>query len=198
MAVLQPIIVFHGRHFVRYLGICYRICVKLLQLTCAVITHNSVKKNEVSVVIDGWVTAKYSVSLPPFYPPSWNLKSHLCKTLTGYVRCYSEQFNKTTSLSQTVFMRSTNAAYTYTQTHTQTHDDSRRRNAIRCISPKNGRLMKRGKCITCGKTKTEFVNRGAADGSFLNTQRNSVNHWLENFKEGESTWTVSMNFRLLI
>ena len=44
MAELQPIIVFHGRHFVRYLGICYRICVKLLKLMSGVITHNSVKK----------------------------------------------------------------------------------------------------------------------------------------------------------
>ena len=40
---------------------------------------------------------------------------------------------KTMSLSQTVFLRSTNAAYT--QTHT--HDDSIRRIEMRCISPKN-------------------------------------------------------------
>ena len=32
MAELQPIIVFHGRHFVRHLGICNLICVKLLEL----------------------------------------------------------------------------------------------------------------------------------------------------------------------
>ena len=37
-------LVFHGRHFVRHLGICYRICVKLLELMCAVIMHNLVKK----------------------------------------------------------------------------------------------------------------------------------------------------------
>ena len=30
MVELQPIIVFHGRHFVRHLGICNRIGVKLL------------------------------------------------------------------------------------------------------------------------------------------------------------------------
>ena len=34
----------HSRHFVRHLGICNLICVKLLQLMCAVITHNSAKK----------------------------------------------------------------------------------------------------------------------------------------------------------
>ena len=34
----------HSRHFVRHLSICNPICVKLLQLMCAVITHNSAKK----------------------------------------------------------------------------------------------------------------------------------------------------------
>ena len=37
-------IALNSRHFVRHLGICYRICVKLIQLMCAVITHKSVKK----------------------------------------------------------------------------------------------------------------------------------------------------------
>ena len=50
MAKLQPIIVFHGRHFVRNLGICYRICIKLLQLMCAVIAHNLVE-NEIYIFI---------------------------------------------------------------------------------------------------------------------------------------------------
>ena len=36
--------------------ICYRICVKLLQLMCAVITHNLVKKAK-SILINDWVTA---------------------------------------------------------------------------------------------------------------------------------------------
>ena len=35
MAELEPIIVFHGRHFVRHLGICNPICVKLLQIMSA-------------------------------------------------------------------------------------------------------------------------------------------------------------------
>ena len=90
MAELQPIIVFHGRHFVRHLGICNPICVKLLEI------------------------------------------------MSGVIPC---NLKKTMSLSQTVFMRSTNAAYTqtdrHTHTHTDTHDDSIRRNAMRCISPKN-------------------------------------------------------------
>ena len=54
MAELQPIIVFHGRHYVRHLGNCNRICVKLLQLMCAVITHNSVKKR--SLYISKWLS----------------------------------------------------------------------------------------------------------------------------------------------
>ena len=51
MAELQPIIVFHSRKFVRHLGICNKICVKRLELMLGVITHNSVKKNEVSILM---------------------------------------------------------------------------------------------------------------------------------------------------
>ena len=29
--------------------------------------------------------------------------------------------------------------------------------------------MRRGQCFTCGKSKTHFVKKGAAGGSFLNT-----------------------------
>ena len=29
--------------------------------------------------------------------------------------------------------------------------------------------MRRGHCIECGKTKTQFAKKGAAGGSFLNT-----------------------------
>ena len=52
IAELQPIIVFYSRHFVRYLGICSRIYVKLVQLISGIITHNSIK-NEVSILING-------------------------------------------------------------------------------------------------------------------------------------------------
>ena len=48
MAELQPIIVFHGRHYVCYLGICNPICVKLLQIMSGIIPRNS-KKNDVSI-----------------------------------------------------------------------------------------------------------------------------------------------------
>ena len=48
MAELQPIIVFHGRHFVRHLGICNLICVKLLQIMSGVISRN-LKKNDASI-----------------------------------------------------------------------------------------------------------------------------------------------------
>ena len=34
--------------------------------------------------------------------------------------------------------------------------------------------MKRGQCITCGKTKTPFVKKRAAGGSFLNTIVNNL------------------------
>ena len=34
---------------------------------------------------------------------------------------------------------------------------------------KNGRLMRRGQCMTCSKTKTQFVKKRAGGGSFLNT-----------------------------
>ena len=50
MAELQPIIVFHSRHFVRHLGIYYRICVNLLQLMSGIITHNSTTTHTMCVV----------------------------------------------------------------------------------------------------------------------------------------------------
>ena len=40
---------------------------------------------------------------------------------------------------------------------------------ITTATPKNGRLMRRGQCITCGKTKTQFIKRDVTGGSFLNT-----------------------------
>ena len=45
---------------------------------------------------------------------------------------------------------------------------------ITTATSKNGRLMRRGQCITCGKTKTQFVKKGAAGGSFLNTLVNKL------------------------
>ena len=53
MTELQQIIVLCGRHFVRHFGICNPICVNLLGLMCAVIAHISVKKKEVSILING-------------------------------------------------------------------------------------------------------------------------------------------------
>ena len=40
---------------------------------------------------------------------------------------------------------------------------------ITIATSKNSRLMRRGQCITCGKTKTQIIKRDATDGSFLNT-----------------------------
>ena len=39
---------------------------------------------------------------------------------------------------------------------------------------RNGRLTNRGQCITCVKTKTQFVKREVAGGSFLNTLVNKL------------------------
>ena len=40
---------------------------------------------------------------------------------------------------------------------------------IATATSKNGRLMRRGRGVSCGKTKTQFINRDAAGGSFLNS-----------------------------
>ena len=48
MAELRPIIVIHGRHFVRHLGIFNPICVKLLEVMSGVIPSN-LKKNDASI-----------------------------------------------------------------------------------------------------------------------------------------------------
>ena len=45
---------------------------------------------------------------------------------------------------------------------------------IATSTSKNGRLMRRGQCITCGKTKTQFIKRDVAGGSFLNTSVNKL------------------------
>ena len=53
----------------------------------------------------------------------------------------------------------------------------RRVTATENITPatsKNGRLMRRGQCITCKKTKTQFVKKEAAGGNFLNTLVNKL------------------------
>ena len=39
---------------------------------------------------------------------------------------------------------------------------------------KNGRLTRRGQCITCEKTKTQFSKRDATGGNFLNTLVNKL------------------------
>ena len=39
---------------------------------------------------------------------------------------------------------------------------------------KNGTVMRRCQCITCWKNKTQFVNKGAAEGSFLNNLMNKL------------------------
>ena len=48
------------------------------------------------------------------------------------------------------------------------------RENITTATSRNGRLMRRGQCITCGKNKTQFVKKDVADGSFLNTLVNKL------------------------
>ena len=54
MDELQSIIVFHGRHFVRHLGICNPICVKLLQIMSGVIPHNLKEKRRLYLTPFFW------------------------------------------------------------------------------------------------------------------------------------------------
>ena len=92
----------HDRHFVRHLGICNPICIKLPQLMSGVITHNSVKKNEVSTLINGWVTVNYSVSRPPFCSPSWNLPKN------GMLDSEKNNYKKSIVRQNTLWQKITN------------------------------------------------------------------------------------------
>ena len=45
---------------------------------------------------------------------------------------------------------------------------------IATATSRNGRLMRRGQCITCVKTRTQFVKKEVGGGSFLNTLVNKL------------------------
>ena len=45
---------------------------------------------------------------------------------------------------------------------------------IATATSKNGRLMRRGQCVTCRKTKTQFIKRDATGGTFLNSLVNKL------------------------
>ena len=45
---------------------------------------------------------------------------------------------------------------------------------IATATSKNGKLMRRGQGVTCGKTKTQFIKRDATGGSFLNSLVNKL------------------------
>ena len=45
---------------------------------------------------------------------------------------------------------------------------------ITTATSKHGRLMRRGHCITCEKTKTQFIKSDATGESFLNTLVNKL------------------------
>ena len=67
-------------------------------------------------------------------PPSWNLYYDLCQTSTYNVRCHYAQFSE--NRFSEVLKRGIHTQ-THTDTHTDTNENSIRRNALRCISPKN-------------------------------------------------------------
>ena len=99
MAELQPIIVFHGRHFCSpSRNLLSDLC---LASTTDVRCHYAQfsEKNEVSILINDRVTANYSVSQPPICPQSWNLLSDLCQTSKTDVRCHYAQFGEKTKSS---------------------------------------------------------------------------------------------------
>ena len=45
---------------------------------------------------------------------------------------------------------------------------------ITTTTSKNSRLMRRGQCVRCGKTKTQFVKKEVAGGSFQNSLVNKL------------------------
>ena len=61
--------------------------------------HTSQRKNEVFTLINGKVSANFSVSWPPFSSPSWNLLSDLSPASTTDVRCHYAQFREKKEVS---------------------------------------------------------------------------------------------------
>ena len=45
---------------------------------------------------------------------------------------------------------------------------------ITTAASKNGRLMRRGQCVTCGKIKCKFFKKEVAGGNFLNSLMNKL------------------------
>ena len=95
MAELQPIIVFHGHHFVRHLGICNPICVKLLQVMSGVIPRNLEKRR---------------LYLKPF---SWRPQTRNTHTRT-HARTQARTHARTRTRTRT---------HTHTHTHTDAQTD---------------------------------------------------------------------------
>ena len=60
MVELQPITVFHDRILSAILELVMGFCDKVLQVMFGFISYNSVQ-NEVSVLINSWVTADYNI-----------------------------------------------------------------------------------------------------------------------------------------
>ena len=98
--------------FVRHLGICKWIC---QSSTTDVRCHYAQFSEKRSLHINKWFSYGQNIV---FHGRHFGICNPICiKLFIGYVRCHSKQFKrKTASLSQIVFLRSTNAAYTHIHT----------------------------------------------------------------------------------
>ena len=118
MVKLQPILVFHGRHFVRHLGICNRICVLLLQLMYAVIAHNSVKKRSICVTKMAELQPIIVFHGRPFVP-DLGICNPICAKLLQIMSGVIPRNLKEVSISNR--FPEVHKRGIYTQTHTNTH-----------------------------------------------------------------------------
>ena len=124
----QAMITFRSHHFVRHLGICNQICVKLPQLMWAVITRNSVKRQ--FHYINKWFELQSIIAFRGrHFVRHLGICNRICVKLLqivfGVIPCNVKK--RATSLSHVVFLRFVNTAYALADTHTD--GDGIRRNA---------------------------------------------------------------------
>ena len=117
MAELQPIIVFHGSHFIHHLGICNLICVKLLQIMSGVISHNLKKRSLSQSIFLASTNAAYRQAYIQAYR-----QAHIQAHRHGHRHARTHACTRT---------RTHTHRDRQTHRHTHTHDDSIRQNAYR-------------------------------------------------------------------
>ena len=118
MAELQPIIVFHGRHFVRHLGICNPIRVKLLQVMSGVIMRN-LTKNDVSILNRFPGVHKRGIYAHAHTHTHTHIHTHTHTSHTHHTHTYTHIPHTYTHI------------HTHTNTHLHTHTHTHRRTHIR-------------------------------------------------------------------